>query len=735
MKKPSDEHTGGYGIGDLLGLGSQSVRKNYYPALQQRIEELEQERNRYKWLFENALHGIFQANLRGGFLACNPAMARICGYHSPEQLVTRVIRLREQLFCRSADFDAIRQALLDNGSVSARETRFLRAEGRPVHVAVTLLRRPDLGPEVVEAFVADITERVQARQKLEQLNQELEQRVEARTRALRSANADLRHQIEERERVERELMVAIEAAKAANRSKDKYLAAASHDLLQPLNAARLMISALQDSDLPAPERRMVHQVHRALEGAEELLADLLDIARLDQRTMTPDLAPTDVTALLEGLADEFEAVAEHAGLRFRRRLVPAVVHTDARMLTRIVRNLLSNAFRYTRAGGVLLALRRCRDELCIEVWDSGVGIEADQLQDIFTEFRQLLPQGTGGRQGVGLGLAIVERMARMLGYPVEVASRPGGHLHRVPQHPRHALDDGQPQTDALAAAGALGQQLTEFGEDVLQLVRLDADTGVPYLDAQLVPAPAQGQQYSAGPGVPEGIAEQVANDPGQHARIGMHHRRDQPAPEPEARVFGHRLELVRQSLQQGRDIGRCQVRGHGPLVQAGNVEQVRQQFLRPFQGPVHLVHHAPFRCRQVAVLECGDHQARRIQRLQQIVAGGGQVLVLAAIGRLGGLDRHHQFPFHPFPLLDLVTQVGVGTAQRPGPRLDPLFQLLIQLLQLLPSLHPFGDVGHERLHHLRPQIRAPQQGHRHVHRATLGSQEAGLPGAHTAVVQ
>ena len=458
MKKPSDEHTGGYGIGDLLGLGSQSVRKNYYPALQQRIEELEQERNRYKWLFENALHGIFQANLRGGFLACNPAMARICGYHSPEQLVTRVIRLREQLFCRSADFDAIRQALLDNGSVSARETRFLRADGRPVHVAVTLLRRPDLGPEVVEAFVADITERVQARQRLEQLNQDLERRVDERTRALRAANQDLSHQIRERERVEQELVVAIEAAREANRSKDKYLAAASHDLLQPLNAARLMISALQDSDLPAPERRMVHQVHRALEGAEELLADLLDIARLDQRTMTPDLAPTDVTALLEGLADEFEAVAEHAGLRFRRRLVPAVVHTDARMLTRIVRNLLSNAFRYTRAGGVLLALRRCRDELCIEVWDSGVGIEADQLQDIFTEFRQLLPQGTGGRQGVGLGLAIVERMARMLGYPVEVASRPGRgsrfrlRLPRLPEtdtpEPKRPAAPGQAVTGA-----------------------------------------------------------------------------------------------------------------------------------------------------------------------------------------------------------------------------------------------------------------------------------------------
>ena len=346
MKKPSDWQDSDYGIGDLLGLGSQSVRKNYYPALQARIDELEQERNRYKWLFENALHGIFQANLRGGFLACNPAMARLCGYDSPEHLSEKVIRLREQLFCSAAEFDQIRQELLDHGSLSARETRLMRADQTPVPVAITLLRRPDLGPEVVEAFVADITERVQAREKLEQLNIELEQRVEDRTKALQDAIL----------------------------SKDKYLAAASHDLLQPLNAARLMISALQESSLPEQENRMVHQVHRALEGAEELLADLLDISKLDQQSMKPDLVETDLRNLLKGLGEEFEAVAANAGLDFRMRLRPARVRTDPRMLTRIVRNLLSNAFRYTTAGGVILGVREAGGRLRIEVRDTGVGI-------------------------------------------------------------------------------------------------------------------------------------------------------------------------------------------------------------------------------------------------------------------------------------------------------------------------------------------------------------------------
>jgi PAS domain S-box-containing protein len=424
MKKPSDSNNADYDIGDLLGLGSQSVRKNYYPALQERIDELEKERNRYKWLFENALHGIFQANLRGGFVAANPAMARICGYESSEALITGVIRLREQLFCSSGEFDAIRQELLDNGSLSARETRLRRADNTPVQVAITLLRRPDLGPEVVEAFVADITERHQAREKLRQLNADLERRVEERTEELQNANVVLRYQIEQRERVERELVVAVEAAKEANESKDKYLAAASHDLLQPLNAARLLVSALIDSDLPADENRLVQRVWRSLESAEDLLADLLDISKLDQKAMRPDIVNTDIGELMRGLAQEFEPVAENAKLHFRVRLGTGYVSTDPRMLTRILRNLLSNAFRYTREGGVLFAARKRGPNLEIGVWDTGVGIEQEKLEDIFREFHQILPKG-GGRQGVGLGLAIVERMARILACEIHVGSHHG----------------------------------------------------------------------------------------------------------------------------------------------------------------------------------------------------------------------------------------------------------------------------------------------------------------------
>ncbi|WP_375176720.1 NahK/ErcS family hybrid sensor histidine kinase/response regulator [Marinobacter mobilis] len=425
MKKRSESDPGRYDVGDLLGLGSHSVRKSYYPELVERIEQLEVEKNRYKWLFEHALHGIFRGDLKGGFLASNPAMAEICGYPSPESLVGSIRRLREQVFYTIDEFDRLRQELLDYGKVVARETRLRRAGGEPVDVAITLLRRPDLGAEVVEAFVLDITERVQARRKLEQLNIDLERRVDERTEALQNANVGLRYQIEERQRIEQDLVVAVNAAKEANLSKDKYLAAASHDLLQPLNAARLLVSTLQDSPLPKRENHLVQRIHRALESAEDLLADLLDISKLDQQAMKPDLVYADLEDLVGVLAEEFEPVARNASLAFRVRSRSAIARTDPRMLSRVLRNLLSNAFRYTSKGGVLLAMRRRADLLDIEVWDTGVGIEPDKLGDIFTEFHQLLPQGSGGREGVGLGLAIVERMVRVLGCTITVQSRPG----------------------------------------------------------------------------------------------------------------------------------------------------------------------------------------------------------------------------------------------------------------------------------------------------------------------
>ncbi|MGF6097930.1 ATP-binding response regulator [Pseudomonas sp. 18175] len=243
------------------------------------------------------------------------------------------------------------------------------------------------------------------------LNDELEQRVAARTDELLEANLNLR--------------AARDAAEAANRSKDKYLAAASHDLLQPLNAARLLIATLRERQLPEVEQVLVERTHQALEGAEDLLTDLLDISRLDQAAVKPDVALYRLDEVFAPLVSEFQSVAQAAGLNLRVHMGRYAVRTDLRLLTRILRNFLSNACRYTDEGCILLGARRRGDCLRLEVWDTGRGIAADRLEAIFLEFNQLDVGRAADRKGVGLGLAIVERIAEILGYPIAVRSWPG----------------------------------------------------------------------------------------------------------------------------------------------------------------------------------------------------------------------------------------------------------------------------------------------------------------------
>lgn len=423
MAKPSEEQQ--RALAGLLGLGSHSARKSHYPELAARLDDLETERNRYKWLFEHAVHGIFQASLQDGMHAANPALARMLGYEDPQDVLFTLADLAGNLFVGGAgELQAIGEKLQLQRSLIGYETQLRRKDGSCLDVVMNLLLKPDQDG-LVEGFVTDITERKLAQQRLQQLNDELEQRVAARTDELLEANRNLQQQIAQREQVEQALRDARDAAQAANRSKDKYLAAASHDLLQPLNAARLLISTLRERDLPDVEQVLVERTHQALEGAEDLLTDLLDISKLDQAAVKPDIALYRLDELLAPLVSEFQSVAEAAGLNLRVHIGNFAVHTDLRLMTRIMRNFLSNACRYTDQGSILLGARRRGDCLRLEVWDTGRGIAADRLDSIFLEFNQLDVGRAADRKGVGLGLAIVERIAKILGYRIQVHSLPG----------------------------------------------------------------------------------------------------------------------------------------------------------------------------------------------------------------------------------------------------------------------------------------------------------------------
>ncbi|MEG8203474.1 NahK/ErcS family hybrid sensor histidine kinase/response regulator [Pseudomonas sp. 5FOS] len=278
--------------------------------------------------------------------------------------------------------------------------------------------------EVVGIFVLirDITERRNTAQALHQAYQHLEQRVRERTAELTSLNEQLLREIEERSRVESRLREAKREAEQANLSKTKFLAAVSHDLLQPLNAARLFTSALLEHRELQNSAHLVRNVSNSLEDVENLLGTLVDISKLDAGVIKADVAPFALRELMDNLAAEYAQVARSEGLELHFVGCSAVVRSDIQLLARILRNLLSNAIRYTPSGRVVLGCRRQRGGLRIEVWDSGIGIAEEHLEEMFQEFRRGDVQRPDQDRGLGLGLAIVEKIAGILGHRIRVRS-------------------------------------------------------------------------------------------------------------------------------------------------------------------------------------------------------------------------------------------------------------------------------------------------------------------------
>ncbi|AJP72412.1 hybrid sensor histidine kinase/response regulator [Sphingomonas hengshuiensis] len=267
-----------------------------------------------------------------------------------------------------------------------------------------------IGDQGYVSTYTDVTERHRAAERLRAANEGLEERVAQRTRQLQAAKSE---------------------AERANAGKSQFIAAASHDLLQPLNAARLFVSAIAEELRPARSgtaretAELAANAGDALSAAEALIEALMDISAFDGGAIHPKVRPFRLSDILEPLENEFRMLASDKGLAFRARACPLVVESDPQLLRRLLQNLLSNAVRHTERGGVLLGWRRRGDSVRIEIWDTGTGIPADQHDAIFREFYRIRPPGGGATPGLGLGLAIVERTARLLGHPIGLRSQPG----------------------------------------------------------------------------------------------------------------------------------------------------------------------------------------------------------------------------------------------------------------------------------------------------------------------
>jgi len=334
----------------------------------------------------------------------------------------------------------------------AVQERLRRPDGVSLEVRIHAL--PDDGFLVT---VMDVTAEADAAEARQRINALLERRVAQRTAELTKANRLLQVQSDEQARTEEALRLAKEAAETAHQSKTRFLAAASHDLLQPINAAKLYISTLAETALVPAAAETVGRLDRTFQSIETLLHALLDIARLDSPGAEFNVTDFALDDVLGPLVADSRPLAAERGLALVVLPTAEWVRSDLRYLMRSLQNLLVNAIQYTASGRVLIGCRRQGDTLRIEVHDTGPGIaEADQRR-IFGEFTRGSAALPGS--GMGLGLSIVERACRHLGHPVGLRSWPGrGSVFSITV-PRVAAPAGAGRgaDDGIKPAGAVVQ--------------------------------------------------------------------------------------------------------------------------------------------------------------------------------------------------------------------------------------------------------------------------------------
>jgi signal transduction histidine kinase len=360
-------------------------------------------------------------HVRQGIAVFNPDLQLICSNRQfgeilglPPHIVQIGIPLREILeFIGAANpppfgsTDSLTQMRL-TAYTTEGEPYLERLPDRQIVIEVRANRMPD--GELVITF-SDVTPSFEAAEALERANATLEKRVRDRTEELTRLNS--------------ELALAKSTAEEANISKTRFLAAASHDILQPLNAARLYVTSLVERQNGGEDARLVENIDDSLEAIEEILGALLDISRLDAGAMTPSITSFRIGDLMRSLEIEYAPIARARGVKLAFVPCSLPVESDRLMLRRLLQNLISNAIKYTPHGRVLVGCHRRGRSLQIGVYDTGVGIPVVKRGEIFKEFHRL-EQGARIARGLGLGLSIVKRLAHVLNHGIALDSNRGG---------------------------------------------------------------------------------------------------------------------------------------------------------------------------------------------------------------------------------------------------------------------------------------------------------------------
>lgn len=312
---------------------------------------------------------------------------------------------------RTVDVVKQRLALIKSGS-PYRSTRKL-----PRGSVIDIRGNPMANGGFVTTYL-DITDHQNALDDLADAYRALQQRAESDSRAIVATNAELHRANQLRAKAESQL-------REAHNSKSRFMSATSHDLLQPINAARLFTATLRSLQQDPPIINIIDNIERSLLNAETLIDALREISRLDSGKLKPKLMALDTKPFIEQLAVDFQLMATAKDLSLHCHPSSRWIYSDRHLLRRILQNLLSNAICYTSAGRVVIGCRRHPEGLSIEVWDTGPGIPQSEQRRIFTEFERLEHPGNPREEGLGLGLTIAERCASLLNHELTMCSRPG----------------------------------------------------------------------------------------------------------------------------------------------------------------------------------------------------------------------------------------------------------------------------------------------------------------------
>jgi PAS domain S-box-containing protein len=397
-------------------------------------DSLRASESRFRETFAAAPHGMAIIALDGGFEEVNTALCRVLGREEAELLTLDVAAVSHPED-HNLELEAARRLLAGDARVFSGEKRYLRPDGAVIqaHVSLALARDGAGKPRHFIAHVQDITRQVESETRLHE---------------------------------------AIAASEQALLAKTRFLAAASHDLRQPLQALNMFVSVLSGRETDPSKQAILEKVERSLDGLSELMNTLLDISKLEAGAILPDPRPFNIASLIGRLAEEFVPVAEAGGLSLRMRAPAILLDSDPALIEVILRNLIGNALKYTDPGGRILVGVRLRDggrRLRLDVVDTGHGIPEDQRQLIFEDFHQVRAAGRPSSGGLGLGLGIVSRVARLLGLEVAMESRPGYGSRFSVLIPRHleatATAAERDAEDAASLDGGMGDAGPVVGAD------------------------------------------------------------------------------------------------------------------------------------------------------------------------------------------------------------------------------------------------------------------------------